>query len=118
MGQGFAEGEERVIAVAGLAVAPLDGAMVGDEPGGAVALFTVVVVTWCATGANIEANGGRNGISAQGCCVIASRHVYRSGLTPGGQVSLIPGWNICSGSSGSGTDVFVLNGQLTVEYVL
>lgn len=74
-------------------------------------------MTWRATGAYTEAHGGRNGISAQGGRVIASRRVYRSGLTPGGQVTLIPGWNISSGSSGGGTDVFVLNGQLTVEFV-
>ncbi|MEV0559458.1 hypothetical protein AB0I27_39180 [Streptomyces sp. NPDC050597] len=73
-------------------------------------------MTWRATGAYTEAHGGRNGISAQGGRVIASRRVYRSGLTPGGQVTLIPGWNISSGASG-GTDVFVLNGQLTVEFV-
>ncbi|WP_328361376.1 hypothetical protein OG800_26400 [Streptomyces sp. NBC_00445] len=74
-------------------------------------------MTWRATGAYAEAHGGRNGISAQGGRVIASRRVYRSGLTPGGQVTLIPGWNISSGVSGGGTDVLVRDGQLTVEFV-
>ncbi|MBK3635204.1 hypothetical protein JHN52_20165 [Streptomyces sp. MBT97] len=73
-------------------------------------------MTWRATGAYTEAHGGPNGISAQSGRVIASRRVYRPGLTPGGQVTLIPGWNISSGSTG-GTDVFVRDGQLTVEFV-
>ncbi|MEW1774670.1 hypothetical protein [Streptomyces sp. NPDC086777] len=73
-------------------------------------------MTWRATGAYTEAHGGANGISAQAGRVVASRRVYRFGLTPGGQVTLIPGWNISSGSS-TGTDVFVRDGQLTVEFV-
>ncbi|MGJ5826717.1 hypothetical protein [Streptomyces ossamyceticus] len=71
-------------------------------------------MTWRATGAYTEAHGALNGLSSQAGRVIASRRVYRNGLTPGGQVTLIPGWNI---SSNGGTDVFVQDGQLTVEFV-
>ncbi|MBB6415841.1 hypothetical protein [Streptomyces sp. AK010] len=71
-------------------------------------------MTWRATGAYTEAHGAANGLSAQASRVIASRRVYRDGLTPGGQITLIPGWNI---SSNGGTDVFVQDGQLTVEFV-
>ncbi|MFF1306812.1 hypothetical protein [Streptomyces sp. NPDC058307] len=71
-------------------------------------------MTWRATGAYTEAHGALNGISAQASRVIASRRVYRDGLTPGGQITLIPGWNV---SSNGGTDVFVQDGQLTVEFV-
>lgn len=71
-------------------------------------------MTWRATGAYTEGHGGANGLSAQGSRVIASRRVYRNGLPPGGQVTLIPGWNI---SSNNGTDVYVSDGQLTVESV-
>lgn len=71
-------------------------------------------MTWRATGAYTEAHGALNGLSAQAGRVIGTRRVYRDGLTPGGQVTLIPGWNI---SSNAGTDVFVTDGQLTVEFV-
>jgi hypothetical protein len=70
-------------------------------------------MTWRATGAHTEAHGVANGLSAQGARVIASRTVHRTGLTPGGQVTLIPGWNI----SGTGTDTFITDGSLTVELV-
>lgn len=71
-------------------------------------------MSWRATGAYTEAHGAPNGLSSQASRVIASRRVYRGGLTPGGQVTLIPGWNM---SSNSGTEVFVRDGQLTVEFV-
>ncbi|MFE9450628.1 hypothetical protein [Streptomyces sp. NPDC006739] len=73
-------------------------------------------MTWRATGAYTEAHGALNGLSGQASRVIASRRVYRDGLTPGGQVTLIPGWNISS-NAGSASDVFVQDGQLTVELV-
>lgn len=71
-------------------------------------------MSWRATGAYTEAHGAPNGLSSQASRVIASRRVYRGGLTPGGQVTLIPGWNM---SSNTGTEVFVRDGQLTVEFV-
>lgn len=74
-------------------------------------------LTWRATGAYTEAHGATNGLSAQATRVIASRRVHRSGLPVGGQVTLIPGWNISSGTSGTGTDVYIRDGQLTVELV-
>lgn len=71
-------------------------------------------MTWRATGAYTEGHGPNNGVSAQANRVIASRRVHRSGLPVGGQVTLIPGWNV---SSNSGSDVYVRDGQLTVEFV-
>lgn len=72
-------------------------------------------LTWRATGAYTEAYGPQNGLSAQGGRVIASRRVYRSGLTPGGQVTLTPGWNV---SSNGGSDVtYVRDGRLILEFV-
>ncbi|MFD8005858.1 hypothetical protein [Streptomyces mirabilis] len=71
-------------------------------------------MSWRATGAYTEAHGAPNGLSSQASRVIASRRVYRGGLTPGGQVTIIPGWNM---SSNSGTEVFVRDGQLSVEFV-
>ncbi|MFE4057396.1 hypothetical protein ACFXP3_14050 [Streptomyces sp. NPDC059096] len=72
-------------------------------------------MTWRATGAYVEGHGALNGLSAQANRVIASRRVHRDGLTPGGQVTLIPGWNVSSSNTGS--DVFITDGQLTVEPV-
>jgi hypothetical protein len=71
-------------------------------------------MSWRATGAYVEAHGAPNGLSSQASRVIASRRVYRGGLTPGGQVTIIPGWNM---SSSNGTEVFVRDGQLSVEFV-
>jgi len=97
---------------------PLSGAVfvsVGGQVSNRSTAASTAWMTWRATGAYTEAHGALNGLSAQAGRVIGSRRVYRDGLTPGGQVTLIPGWNI---SSNGGTDVFVQDGQLTVELVL
>ncbi|UIX33539.1 hypothetical protein [Streptomyces sp. GQFP] len=70
-------------------------------------------MTWRATGGYTEAAGSLTGLSAQGGRVIGTRRVYRSGLTPGASVTIIPGWNVSS----IGTDTFISDGQLTVELV-
>ncbi|MFD5591935.1 hypothetical protein ACWC9X_08645 [Streptomyces asoensis] len=89
---------------------------IGGQVSNRMTTASTAWMTWRATGAYTEAHGSRNGISAQAGRIIASRRVYRSGLTPGGQLTLIPGWNISSGNA-SGTDVFVRDGQLSVEIV-
>ncbi|WP_327368719.1 hypothetical protein [Streptomyces sp. NBC_01217] len=70
-------------------------------------------LTWRATGGLTEAHGAGNGLSAQSSRVIASRRVYRPGLTPGASVTLIPGWNVSS----VGQDTNLANGELSVEFV-
>ncbi|MDT0432811.1 hypothetical protein [Streptomyces salyersiae] len=70
-------------------------------------------LTWRATGGLVEPHSVTNGLSAQASRVIASRRVYRSGLTPGASVTLIPGWNVSS----VGQDTLIANGELTVEPV-
>ncbi|MET9914575.1 hypothetical protein ABZZ74_49165 [Streptomyces sp. NPDC006476] len=70
-------------------------------------------MTWRATGGYTEAAGSLTGLSAQGGRVIGTRRAYRSGLTPGASVTIIPGWNVSS----IGTDTFITDGQLTVEFV-
>ena len=70
-------------------------------------------LTWRATGGLSEGHSVTNGLSAQASRVIASRRVYRSGLTPGASVTLIPGWNVSS----VGQDTNIANGELSVEFV-
>ncbi len=71
-------------------------------------------MAWRMTGGVVESPSARNGLSAQASRVIGSRRVHRSGLTPGVQVTVIPVWNV---SSNNGNEVFVRDGQLTVEFV-
>ncbi|MEV4966650.1 hypothetical protein AB0886_05200 [Streptomyces sp. NPDC024062] len=70
-------------------------------------------LSWRATGGLVEPHSVTNGLSAQASRVIASRRVYRGGLTPGASVTLIPGWNVSS----VGQDTLVANGELSVEFV-
>ncbi|MGQ5576079.1 hypothetical protein [Streptomyces sp. ECR3.8] len=67
---------------------------------------------WRATGGYSETGSSKNGLSAQGSRIIASRRVVRSGLTPGATVKFEAGWNV---GATSGPNVFVRDGQLVVE---
>ncbi|MFF6985587.1 hypothetical protein [Streptomyces sp. NPDC010273] len=54
----------------------------------------------------------RTGLSAQGKRVVASKRSLLTGMTPGETITVIPQWNISSGSSSTAE---TLNGELLVE---
>ncbi|WP_406157790.1 hypothetical protein [Streptomyces canus] len=75
---------------------------------------STIWAAWRATGSLgfTFTNLTRTGLSAQGKRVVASKRTLLTGLTPGETITIIPQWNISSGTSSTAE---TLSGELLVE---